>query len=67
MAELDSNRYYIFFSHSQILNISDVTTWMNQDVREEEDNFLTKSILCMPISNGQKTLIGVAQLINKVR
>lgn len=50
----------------QILNISDVSTWMNQDVREE-DNFLTKSILCMPISNGQKTLIGVAQLINKVR
>ncbi|EEB10808.1 cAMP/cGMP cyclic nucleotide phosphodiesterase, putative [Pediculus humanus corporis] len=52
-------------ANGQILNISDVTTWMNQDVREEEDNFLTKSILCMPISNGQKTLIGVAQLINK--
>ncbi|KAK6621921.1 cGMP-specific 3',5'-cyclic phosphodiesterase [Polyplax serrata] len=51
-------------ANGHILNISDVSTWMNQDVREE-DNFLTKSILCMPISNGQKTLIGVAQLINK--
>ncbi|KAF4528303.1 hypothetical protein B566_EDAN014978 [Ephemera danica] len=49
----------------QILNIGDVSSWMNQEVREE-DGFLTKSILCMPIANGQKTVIGVAQLINKV-
>lgn len=50
----------------QILNISDVSTWMSQEVKEEEDSFVTKSILCMPIANGQKTVIGVAQLINKV-
>lgn len=54
------------FFHLQILNISDVPTWMNEAVKEE-DNFETKSILCMPISNGQKTLIGVAQLLNKVK
>ncbi|KAL0277369.1 UNVERIFIED_CONTAM: hypothetical protein PYX00_004686 [Menopon gallinae] len=51
-------------ANGQILNISDVSTWMSQEVREE-DSFLTKSILCMPIVNGQKTVIGVAQLINK--
>lgn len=28
---------------------------------------LPKSILCMPIYNGQRQVIGVAQLINKVR
>ncbi|XP_069679001.1 cGMP-specific 3',5'-cyclic phosphodiesterase isoform X2 [Periplaneta americana] len=49
----------------QILNIGDVSTWMNHEMREDEDGFLTKSILCMPIVNGQKTVIGVAQLINK--
>jgi hypothetical protein len=27
---------------------------------------LPKSILCMPIYNGQRQVIGVAQLINKV-
>jgi len=50
---------------AQILNIGDVATWMNEEVREE-DGFLTRAILCMPILNGQKTVIGVAQLINKV-
>lgn len=49
----------------QILNIGDVSTWMNHEMLEDEDGFLTKSILCMPIVNGQKTVIGVAQLINK--
>jgi cGMP-specific 3',5'-cyclic phosphodiesterase len=49
----------------QILNIGDVSTWMNQETLEDEDGFATKSILCMPIVNGQKTVIGVAQLINK--
>ncbi|XP_067007873.1 cGMP-specific 3',5'-cyclic phosphodiesterase [Anabrus simplex] len=49
----------------QILNIGDVSSWMNQEVREDEDGFVAKSILCMPIVNGQKTVIGVAQLINK--
>ena len=50
----------------QILNIGDVSTWMSQETLEDEDGFATKSILCMPIVNGQKTVIGVAQLINKV-
>ena len=50
----------------QILNIGDVSTWMNQETLEDEDGFATKSILCTPIVNGQKTVIGVAQLINKV-
>lgn len=52
-------------ANGQILNISDVSTWMSQEVKEEEDSFVTRSILCMPIANGQKTVIGVAQLINK--
>jgi hypothetical protein len=38
---------------------------MKQEVKEE-DGFETRSILCMPIVNGQKSVIGVAQLINKV-
>nr|CAD7407059.1 unnamed protein product [Timema poppensis] len=50
----------------QILNIGDVSSWMSQEEREDEDGFLTRSILSMPIVNGQKTVIGVAQLINKV-
>lgn len=50
----------------QILNIGDVSSWMSQEVREM-DGFVTRAILCMPILNGQKTVIGVAQLINKVR
>ncbi|XP_047112368.1 cGMP-specific 3',5'-cyclic phosphodiesterase, partial [Schistocerca piceifrons] len=49
----------------QILNIGDVSSWMNQEVREDDDDFVARSILCMPIANGQKTVIGVAQLINK--
>lgn len=48
----------------QILNIGDVSSWMSQEVREM-DGFVTRAILCMPILNGQKTVIGVAQLINK--
>ncbi|XP_063239936.1 cGMP-specific 3',5'-cyclic phosphodiesterase [Bacillus rossius redtenbacheri] len=49
----------------QILNIADVSTWMSDATEEDEDGFVTRSILCMPIVNGQKTVIGVAQLINK--
>lgn len=32
-----------------------------------DETHSVRSILCMPIINGQKTVIGVAQLINKVR
>lgn len=49
---------YIF----QVVNIENVTPW----VSETESNFFVSCILCMPILNGQKKLIGVAQLINKV-
>jgi hypothetical protein len=38
---------------------------MKQEVKDH-DRFETRSILCMPIVNGQKSVIGVAQLINKV-
>ncbi|KAI4504702.1 hypothetical protein M0802_000252 [Mischocyttarus mexicanus] len=48
----------------QILNIGDVTSWLKKDVVDTEKE-PTKSILCMPIANGQRTVIGVAQLINK--
>lgn len=49
----------------QILNIGDVATWSKKDVVQCGDESI-KSILCMPIANGQRTVIGVAQLINKV-
>lgn len=49
----------------QILNIGDVTTWLKKDVVQSGSEPI-KSILCMPIANGQRTVIGVAQLINKV-
>ncbi|KAK9301706.1 hypothetical protein QLX08_006106 [Tetragonisca angustula] len=48
----------------QILNIGDVTTWLKKDVVQAGSEPI-KSILCMPIVNGQRTVIGVAQLINK--
>ncbi|XP_032675457.1 cGMP-specific 3',5'-cyclic phosphodiesterase-like isoform X2 [Odontomachus brunneus] len=48
----------------QILNIGDVTTWLKKDVMESGREPI-RSILCMPIVNGQRIVIGVAQLINK--
>ncbi|XP_076294997.1 phosphodiesterase 6 [Lasioglossum baleicum] len=51
-------------STGQILNIGDVATWLKKDVMQS-GNEPIKSILCMPIVNGQRTVIGVAQLINK--
>lgn len=50
----------------QILNIGDVATWLKKDVMESGRKPI-RSILCMPIVNGQRIVIGVAQLINKVR
>lgn len=49
----------------QILNIGDVATWLKKDVMESRRKPI-RSILCMPIVNGQRIVIGVAQLINKV-
>ncbi|XP_076164388.1 phosphodiesterase 6 [Ptiloglossa arizonensis] len=48
----------------QILKIGDVATWLKRDVIQS-GNEPIKSILCMPIVNGQRNVIGVAQLINK--
>lgn len=50
----------------ETLNIEDA----HKDVRfdrsvDEGSNFRHKSILCMPIKDGQRRLIGVSQLINK--
>lgn len=59
----------------QLLNIADVQIWaasLNRQPSVDSDDGSTngvfiKSILCMPILNGKKDVIGVAQLINKVR
>lgn len=48
----------------QILNIGDVKSWL-KEAKIKSDGIEAKTILCMPISNGKKNLIGVAQLINK--
>lgn len=53
----------------QIFNINNVSEWLKQytDFEPDSDNIEdTPTILCMPIVNGQKKVIGVAQLINKV-
>lgn len=50
-------------STSQTLNIGDMATWLGNEQKMQAD---ARTILCMPIVNGQKTVIGVAQLINKV-
>ncbi|XP_044271443.1 cGMP-specific 3',5'-cyclic phosphodiesterase isoform X2 [Tribolium madens] len=51
-------------STGQILNIGDVKTWLSEQ-HSEGDAESARTILCMPILNGQRNLIGVAQLINK--
>lgn len=54
-------------STGEPLNIVNLKTWLAnkpyQDVDDDTKN--AKTILCMPILNGQKIVIGVAQLINK--
>lgn len=49
---------------SQILNIADVRAWLTEQ-HTEGDAESARTILCMPIINNEKHLIGVAQLINK--
>lgn len=51
-------------STGQILNIGDVRSWLKEQ-NTYTDAVTARTILCMPIINGKKTLIGVAQLINK--
>ncbi|XP_074095925.1 phosphodiesterase 6 isoform X2 [Cotesia typhae] len=51
-------------STGQILNIGDAAIWLRKGVIDKSKEPI-KSILCMPIVNGQRSVIGVAQLINK--
>ncbi|XP_056638764.1 cGMP-specific 3',5'-cyclic phosphodiesterase [Diorhabda sublineata] len=51
-------------STGQILNIGDVKSWLKEK-HSEGDAETASTILCMPIMNGKRNLIGVAQLINK--
>jgi hypothetical protein len=62
-------------STAEILNIPDVSEWLKDKPYQQCSTYgnddadrasVSKSILCMPIVNGQKRVIGVAQLINKV-
>lgn len=48
----------------KFLNIADVKTWLKEN-HYNGDTESARTILCMPIINGQKDIIGVAQLINK--
>ncbi|KAJ8687827.1 hypothetical protein QAD02_023621 [Eretmocerus hayati] len=48
----------------QILNIGDVASWSKRQIFQVGSE-PTRSILCMPVANGQREVIGVAQLINK--
>ena len=50
---------------SQVLNLSSVANWLGEQL-EDKDGFVPKTMLCLPIYNGQRDVIGVAQLINKV-
>lgn len=62
------------FISVQLLNIADVKIWaasLNRQPSIDDDDGCPdrvpiNSILCMPILNGKKDVIGVAQLINKV-
>ncbi|EDW97571.1 cGMP-specific 3',5'-cyclic phosphodiesterase [Drosophila yakuba] len=51
----------------QTVNICDVIEWVrdHNQIRAEDEIDSTQAILCMPIMNAQKKVIGVAQLINK--
>lgn len=55
-------------SSGQTLNIADVKEWVNKHHNISTDGEIdsAKAILCMPIVNAQKHVVGVAQLINKV-
>ena len=50
----------------QVLNISNVANWLGEKL-EDRDGFIPKTMLSVPIFNGARDVIGVAQLINKVR
>ncbi len=49
----------------EVLNLSNLSNWVGSEFRES-DGFVPDNMLSVPIFNGQRDLIGVAQLINKV-
>lgn len=51
-----------------LINIVDLTDWLNEhpDICDDREAECIQNVLCMPIVNGQKQVIGVTQLINKV-
>lgn len=56
---------------NKALNISDVNEWRRENEMivhdvTNDDAANIRTMLCMPIVNGAKDVIGVAQLINKV-
>lgn len=55
-------------STGQLFNIVDVGQWTNEhpEVPIDDELKYTQAILCMPIINGQKNVIGVVQFLNKV-
>lgn len=57
-------------STSQLFNIVDVIHWSREhpEILSTVDDELkeTNAVLCMPIINAQKSVIGVVQFINKV-
>lgn len=55
-------------STSQLFNIIDVIQWACEHPEIPVDDELkeTQAVLCMPIINAQKSVIGVVQFINKV-
>ena len=44
-----------------------MANWLGEEPFEETDGFCPENMLCVPIFNGQRDVIGVAQLINKVQ
>ena len=48
------------------MNLNSVASWLGEKL-EDRDGFIPKTMLSFPIFNGQRDVIGVAQLINKVR
>ena len=56
----------MFVSTYKVLNISNVANWLGEKL-EDRDGFIPKTMLSVPIFNGARDVIGVAQLINKVR
>eukprot|EP00095_Tigriopus_kingsejongensis_P010391 snap_masked-scaffold1615_size33485-processed-gene-0.0 protein:Tk10391 transcript:snap_masked-scaffold1615_size33485-processed-gene-0.0-mRNA-1 annotation:"camp cgmp cyclic nucleotide" len=49
----------------EVLNLNDVASWLGEAPFTETAGFAPLNMLCVPIFNGTRDVIGVAQLINK--